>query len=108
MADIRRIADLYELYGSKRRVARELKLSRNTVKKYLNKITSVQEGTDDELLPKDREIAQHSHVLTETIRQKIHQYLKSNLEQLKKQQITAKRICELLNMDGHKNRVHDH
>jgi len=38
MADISRIVDLYDLYKSYRRVARELKISRNTVKKYVLKV----------------------------------------------------------------------
>jgi DNA invertase Pin-like site-specific DNA recombinase len=34
MADIRRIVDLYELYGSYKKVARELSISPNTAKKW--------------------------------------------------------------------------
>jgi len=41
-------------------------------------------------------------VLTETVRQKIHQYLESNLEHPRKQRLTAKRIWELLVRDSHK------
>jgi len=48
MADIRRIVDLYELYGSYKRVARELSISRNTAKKYVLRVKDVQEGTADE------------------------------------------------------------
>jgi transposase len=102
MADIRRIVDSYELYDSKRKVSRVLNISRNTVRKYLNQVKAVQDGSADEILPKDRKIVQPSRVLTEAVRQKIHQYLESNLERPKKQRLTAKRICELLNMDGHK------
>ena len=102
MADIRRIVDLYELYGSYRKVARELNISRNTVKKYLIKVEDVQDGSADEILPKDRKIHQPSRVLTEAVMNKIHQYLESNLEHPRKQRLTAKRILELLIMDGHK------
>jgi transposase len=102
MADIRKIVDLYELYGSKKRVARELNISRNTVKKYLDKVKAVQDGSSDEILPMDRKIRQPSRVLTEPVLDKIHQYLESNLERPRKQRLTAKRICELLNKDGHK------
>ena len=102
MADIRRIVDLYDLYKSYRRVARELKISRNTVKKYLLKVKDVQGGLADEILPKNREIIQQSRVLTEPIRQKIHEHLESNLKRPKKQRITAKRIWELLVEDGHR------
>jgi hypothetical protein len=53
MADIRRIVDLYELYGSSKKVARELSISLNTAKKYLRRVNDVQEGTVEEILPKD-------------------------------------------------------
>ena len=102
MADIRRIVDLYELYGSYKKVARELSISLNTAKKYLRRVNDVQEGSVEEILPKDRKIIQPSRVLTEIVRQKIHQYLESNLEQPRKQRLTAKRIWELLVRDGHK------
>ena len=92
MADIRRIVDLYELYGSYKKVARELSISLN----------NLQEGAVEEILPKDRKIFQPSRVLMETVRQKIRQYLESNLEHPRKQRLTAKRIWELLVRDGHK------
>ncbi len=102
MADIRRIVDLYELYGSYKKVARELSISLNTAKKYLRRVNDVQEGSVEEILPKDRKIIQPSRVLTEIVRQKIRQYLESNLEKPRKQRLTAKRIWELLVRDGHK------
>jgi transposase len=102
MADIRRIVDLYELYGSYKKVARELSISPNTAKKYLRRIKDLQDGEADEILPKNRKIIQPSRVLTEIVRQKIHQYLESNLEHPRKQRLTAKRIWELLVWDGHK------
>ena len=102
MADIRRIVDLYELYGSYKKVARELSISPNTAKKYLRRIKDLQDGEADEILPKNRKIIQPSRVLTEIVRQKIHQYLESNLDHPRKQRLTAKRIWELLVWDGHK------
>jgi len=102
MADISRIVDLYELYGSYKKVARELDISPNTAKKYLRRVKDVQEGTADEILPKNRKIIQPKRVLTDIVRQKIHQYLESNLEHPRKQRLTAKRIWELLVLDGHK------
>jgi len=45
MAEIRRIVDLYDLYGSYKRVARELGISRNTVKKYVHRVKEVQNLT---------------------------------------------------------------
>jgi hypothetical protein len=102
MADMHRIVDLYELYGSYKKVARELSISPNTAKKYLRRINDVKDVTVEEILPKDRKIVQPSRVLTETVRLKIHQYLESNLEQPRKQRLTAKRVWELLVKDGHK------
>jgi transposase len=83
-------------------VARELKISRNTVKKYVLRVKDVQEGLADEILSKNREIIQQSRVLTEPVRHKIHDHLESNLSRPKKQRITAKRIWELLVEDGHR------
>jgi transposase len=102
MADVRRIVDLYELRKSCKKVARELNISRNTVKKYLHQVKDVQNGLAEEIIPKDRKIAHPSRVLTDLVRQKIHQYLESNLGRPKKQRLTAKRILELLVQDGHK------
>jgi hypothetical protein len=102
MADISRIVDLYDLYKSYRRVARELKISRNTVKKYVVRVKEVQDGLADEILPKNRGIIQQSRVLTEPVRHKIHEHLESNLSRPKKQRITAKRIWELLIEEGHR------
>jgi hypothetical protein len=79
MVDIRRIVDLYDLYKSYRRVARELKISRNTVKKYVLKVKDVQDGLADEILPKNREIIQPSRVLSEPVLQKIHEHLECSL-----------------------------
>ena len=101
MADIRRIADLHELRGSYKKVARELSISKNTVKKYIHRIEDVKNGVSEEILPKDRKITQPPRVLTDTVRKKIHQYLESNLDHPKKQRLTAKRIRELLITDGH-------
>ena len=74
MADIRRILELHELYGTFNRVARELGISHNTVKKYVLRVKSVQEGSASEILPKDRKIIQPPRVLTEDVRKKIHSY----------------------------------
>ena len=83
MADVRRIVDLYELHKSYKKVARELKISRNTVRKYVLRVKDVQDGLADEILPKNREIIQPSRVLTEPVRHKIHEHLESNLNRPK-------------------------
>ena len=100
MADISRIVDLYDLYKSYRRVARELKISRNTVKKYVLRVKEVQDGIAEEILPKNRGIIQPSRVLTEPVRQNIHEHLESNLSRPKKQRTDAKQIGRLLIEEG--------
>jgi len=102
MADVKRMADLYKLLGSIKGVAREMGISRNTVKKYLLQIRKVQEGTAEEIIPMERMIIQPRRVLTDTVVQKIHQRLESNLEHPRKQRLNAKRIWELLVKEGHK------
>ena len=102
MADVRRIVDLYELRKSCKKVSRELNISKNTVKKYLHQVKDVQNGLSEEIIPKNRKIAQPPRVLTDLIRQKIHQYLELNQALPKKQRLTAKRIWDLLVQDGHK------
>jgi len=52
MTDIRQMVDLYELCDPKRQVAQETGASRNTVKKYLNRVKNVREGKETEIHPK--------------------------------------------------------
>ena len=101
MAEISRMVELYDVYRSYKRVARELGISRNTVRKYIQRVKEVQQGKAEEILPKNREIHQPTRVLTDPIRQSIHRYLESNLEKPRKQRLTAKRIWELLLKEGH-------
>jgi len=101
MADIRKIVELYELYGSYKRVGRELNISHNTVRKYIQRVTDVKSGTLPEILPKDRIIKQPLRVVNDEIWEKIHQHLESNLDRPRKQRLNAKRIQELLVADGH-------
>jgi hypothetical protein len=81
---------------------RKVKTLADTVKKYVHRVEDVQDGSAEEILPKERKIAQPPRVLTEPVRKKIYQYLDSNLERPRKQRLTAKRIWELLIADGHK------
>lgn len=100
MPDIERIVSLYELYKSYKRVAKELRISRNTVRKYVHRVEDVHQGKTEKILPENRNIQRTRHILTDTIREKIHQYLESSLQNRKKQRITAKRIWELLIKKG--------
>jgi biotin operon repressor len=58
MTDILLMVDLYEYYDSKRQVALGTGISRNTVKKYINRVKNVLEGKETEMLPKNRKIIQ--------------------------------------------------
>jgi len=100
MPEIKQIVNLYELHGSYKRTARELNISRNTVKKYVHQVDDVRDGKTEEIVQKNRTKSRPCPVLTETIREKIHQYLESGLQNREKQQITAKRIWELLIRNG--------
>lgn len=102
MTEIRRMVELYDVYRSYKRVARELGISRNSVRKYIRRVQEVQQGKVEEILPKNREIDQPTRVLTDTIRKFIHQHLESNLEKPSKQRLTAKQIWDLLIKEGHK------
>ena len=56
MSDIMQMVELYNRYGSIRKVAKELNISRNTVKKYIKRSQSVNQGIEKEIIPKDRQI----------------------------------------------------
>ena len=102
MTDISKIVELHELGDSKREVARETGTSRNTVKKYIERVKRVREGKETERLPKNRKIVQPPRVVTPEVLEKIHQYLETNQDRPKKQRLTARRIHELLRHEGHK------
>jgi len=89
MTDVQRIQSLYELSGSYRQVAREMHISRNTVRKYLRQIDEVREGTRSEILPSIREINQPRHIVTDEIISLIHSLLESNQIRPKKQRLNA-------------------
>jgi transposase len=102
MAEIKRITELYDLHKSHKRVARDLGISKNTVKRYINRVNDVREGRAEDINPENRQVKQPARVLTPEICKLIHAYLESNLEKPKKQRLTAKRILALLLQAGHK------
>ena len=101
MADIQKIAELYEKFGSYRSVGRELGISRNTVRRYLLRVREVHAGKCAEILPKNRAIKQPVRVVTQEVLGKIYAHLETNQDRPRKQRLTAKRIHELLIRDGH-------
>jgi transposase len=101
MTDIQRMQTLYELYGSYRQVAREMHVSRNTVKKYLHRIDDVREGSHTEILPVNRETSQPRRVVTDLIISLVHSLLEANQKKPKKQRLTAKMIHDRVIQSGH-------
>ena len=89
VADINQIQQLYEQLGSIREVARELHISRNTVRKHLRDIYSVQEGLIDELKQEKRFIHQPKRVVSEELIQLVHNYLQDNRTKPRKQRLTG-------------------
>ena len=100
VADINQIQQLYEQLGSIREVARELHISRNTVRKHLRDIYSVQEGLIDELKQEKRFIHQPKRVVSEELIQLVHNYLQDNRTKPRKQRLTGVEISHLVQGRG--------
>jgi hypothetical protein len=100
MSDIKQIMELYKLYGSIRRVAKELNISRNTVKKYVERVQSVRKGIEEEIIPEDRQIRRQCSVVTSEIKEKIHHILEENHDLPRKQRWNGKKIWRHLVQSG--------
>lgn len=100
MSEIKRIVELYELHGSVRRVSRELGMSRNTVKKYLERVERVRQGDAEEILPQSREIRRPSPVVTLEIKEEIYRIVAENQNLPKKQRWNGKKIWNHLVRSG--------
>ena len=101
MADVQRMVTLYHLYGSYSQVARELHISRNTVKKYLRQIDEVREGLRTEILPESRTIHQPRRIVNNKIIDQIHTLLESNEHRPRKQRMNGRQIHRHLVQSGH-------
>lgn len=101
MIDVQQMAALYRQYGSYSQVARELHISRNTVKKYLRQNDEVRDGSRSELLPETRQINQPHRTVTYTAIEQIHQLLKENETHPRKQRMNARQIHQRLVSCGH-------
>jgi len=101
MSEIKRIVELYELYSSIRRVSKELKVSRNTVKKYIKRVQSVKQGVETEILPQNRYIRRSCSVVTPAITEEIYRLLEENLNLPRKQRWNGKKIWQHLIKSGH-------
>lgn len=101
MSDVQRIVELYNLYGSKRRVAKELNISRNTVSRYLQRVQDVKDGVEETILPRDRQIQRPCTALTPEVKERIHTILEANADLPKKQRWTGKKIWDHLVKEGY-------
>lgn len=101
MADVQQMATLYRLYGSYSQVARELHISRNTVKKYLRQIDEVRDGLRAEILPEKRTIHQPRRIVTQEIIDQVHSLVESNEHRPKKQRLNGRQIHRHLVQSGH-------
>ena len=75
--EINQIQQLYEKYKSIRQVSKELGISRNTVKKYLESLISVQEGNAVEIVTINRKVKQPKRVLTDDLISLVHSFEKN-------------------------------
>jgi hypothetical protein len=76
-------------------------MSRNTVKKHLERVQNVKQGIETEILPHHRQIRRPCTVLTPEIKEKIHRLLEDNPNQPKKQRWNGKKIWKYLVQSGH-------
>ena len=100
VTDIHQIQHLYEKLGSIREVSRELRLSRNTVRRYLRNIYDVQEGILEELKSEKRIICQPKRVVNEELIQIVHNFLQENQNKPRKQRLSAAEIHRLVQGRG--------
>lgn len=98
MYDVEEIQRLYEKYGSMRRVAREMKISRNTVSKYLKRVKEFRKGKKPELIYK--ESASYTRIPQATV-ERIYSLLEENKSKSVKLRLTAKKIWHIVISEGH-------
>ncbi len=98
MYDVKEIQRLYEKYGSMRRVAREMKISRNTVSKYLKRIKEFRKGKKSKLFYK--ESAEYTRI-SKTTMKRIHSLLEDNKTKPVKPRFTAKKIWYIIVSEGY-------
>ncbi len=99
MYSISEIQRLYAEYGSISRVSRELRISRNTVRKHLNHIQEVRDGLQKELLPEKQ--IHNNRVVTDNLISFVHKKLEENKSKPKKQRLSAIDIHRLAQAGGH-------
>ena len=101
MATVKKLLESYERTGSYRQTAREMRVSHNTVRKYVLRAQAAREGMIEEIVPRDREIRQPGRVVTPEVRDRIHRILEKNRKKPKKQRCNAKLIWHYLLASGY-------
>ena len=101
MEDVIEMETLYDHHHSYSMVARELNVSRNTVKKYLRLLKEVREGVRDEIFS-HRVIYARKRVVTDEIIASIHTILADDLQKQGKKRVTAKAIHQQITESGSK------
>ena len=98
MYDVMEIKQLYEKYGSIRRVARNMKISRNTVTKYLIRSDEFRKGDIDKII--HRNSANYLRI-SDIITMRIDKLLEDNSSKPVKLRFTAKKIWHIVVSEGY-------
>lgn|GEM_PF-249076 len=99
--EINQIQQLYEKYKSIRQVSKELGISRNTVKRYIESLISVQEGNAVEIVSINRKVKQPKRVLTDDLISLVHSYLEDNQTKPRKQRLSGTEIHRIVQARGY-------
>lgn len=98
---VNEIQRLYDEYGSISRVSRELKISRNTVRKYLHRIQEVRNGFQEELVFDPQKPIRPKRIVTPQLIEFVHRKLDENKSKPRKQRLSALDIHRLAQASGH-------
>ena len=101
MSDIQEIIASYNRCGSYSQVAREMHVSRNTIKKYIRRYYEVRSGIREEILPRNRIIEQPRRSITDEMIHFIHLLLEENVNRPKKQRMNGRQIHDKLIQTGY-------
>ena len=77
MYDVKEIQRLYEEYGSMRKVAREMRISRNTVSKYLKRLKEFRSGKKPKVIYK---VGANYRRIPQTTIKRIHDLIQNGSE----------------------------
>jgi transposase len=98
MYDVKEIQRLYAKYGSMKRIAREMKISRNTVSKYLKRLEEFRNSKKSKVIYK--ESASYTRIPQATI-ERMHSLLEENKSKPVNLRYTAKKIWQMVIPEGY-------